>query len=80
MDPIIDGFRSHVYTGPYSNITALITTLGNETAMILPHGQVVARGDNRTGRLSGWIAWVVVRGQTEGLNAYNLFILGATFR
>ncbi|MCA9868736.1 MAG: hypothetical protein KC410_19765 [Anaerolineales bacterium] len=80
VDPTLWGFRSHVYVGPYTNITATITHLGNETAMFLPTGQVNANAANQFGQLSGWTTWVVVRGQTEGPNAYNIYIQGATFR
>lgn len=79
VDPTIWGFRSNVYTGPYSNITATITFLGNETSLFLPNGQVDATANNQVGQLNGWTSWVVVRGQTEGANSYNLFINGATF-
>ena len=79
VDPTLWGNRSHVYVGPYSNITATITHLGNETTMFMPTGQVDANATNQLGQLSGWTTWVVVRGQTDGPNAYNIFIQGATF-
>lgn len=79
VDPRLWGFRSKVYRGPYSYITATITHLGNETAMFMPAGQVDANAANQFGQLSGWTTWVVVRGQTEGPNDYNIYIQGATF-